>query len=388
MELSLKVLLVSITWTILVSIRNAYFHPLSKFPGTRSAGATPIPFVRNHTNGNMVNWVMDLHSKYGEIVRIGPDELSFINPSAWQEIYVNKPQLPKPIKGVFKSYNGVPNLVTQPILADHARVRRIVGHALSKHALREQEGILKQYTDLLIEKLDGQIAETNKSSVALDIAQWYNYTTFDIIGDLLFNEPFHSLENSADHPWVAAIFNNLKVGVLMTAMDFFPPLPALVQRIMPQSLKDKRRQHFLWARDKISRRIATETDRPDFMTYILDNNNGKERMTRDEIDTNGSFLIVAGSETTATTCSAATFYLLENPAAYRRLKKEVRDAFDSMDDITAPDAGKLPYLHAVISEALRLHPAGPVSVPRVVDRPGVVISGREIPVGVSKQSNV
>ncbi|KAL8777566.1 MAG: hypothetical protein Q9213_007802 [Squamulea squamosa] len=368
-------------WAIFVSIRNIYFHPLSKFPGPKSAAATPIPYVRNLVGGSMVDWVMGLHAKYGPVVRTGPDELSFIDPSAWQDIYTTKPQLPKVKKGIFQSYNGVPVVGATTITEEHTRQRRILSHAFSERALREQEGILKYYTDLLITKLKEQVEETEKSPVTLDITKWYNYTTFDTIGDLLFNDPFHSLENSADHPWVAAIFNGLKFGVLSTAFHHFPPLPIVVDYLMPRSIKNVARQHFMWSQEKIARRIQTETKRPDFMTYILGNNEGEEKMTRDEIDSNGSFLILAGSETSATTCSSSTFFFLKNPTVYEKLKKEVRDAFKSQDDITVQAAAKLPYLHAVIWEALRLHPTGPTSVPRLVDRPGVVVDGHEIPIG-------
>lgn len=330
---------------------------------------------------------MGLHAKYGEVVRVGPDELSFISASAWQDIYVTKPQLPKPSKGVFASYNGVPSLATQTVTEEHTRQRRILSHAFSERALRSQEDILKQYTDLLITHLKEEIARTEKLSLTLDISKWYNYTTFDMIGDLLFNDPFHSLENAADHPWVAAIFAGLKFGVIMTSFDHFPPLSTVVKRMMPQSIKDMTKRHFHWSQEKITRRIESKTQRPDFMTYILGNNEGEEKMTRDEIDSTGAFLVLAGSETSATTCSSSTFFFLKNQDVYRRLKKEIRDAFPTADGITVPAAGKLPYLHAVITEALRLHPTGPVSVPRVVDRPGVKISGYEVPIGVSFGSN-
>ncbi|KAL8648581.1 MAG: hypothetical protein Q9226_005933, partial [Calogaya cf. arnoldii] len=302
-------------WAVLVSIRNAYFHPLSKFPGPKSAAATPIPFVKALVTGHMVDWVMDLHAKYGPVVRTSPDELSFIGPQAWQDIYTNRPQLPKVSKGVFQSYNGVPVLATQTITEEHTRQRRILSHAFSERALREQEDILKRYTDLLITKLQEQVEQTEKeSSVTLDITRWYNYTTFDTIGDLMFNDPFHSLENSADHPWVATIFDGLKFGVLTTALHHFPPLPIVFKYLLPNSIKKAAAQHFDWSQEKIARRIQTETKRPDFMTYILRNNEGKEQLTRDEIDSNGSFLILAGSETSATTCSSSTFFFLKNPA--------------------------------------------------------------------------
>lgn len=35
--------------------------------------------------------VKKLHDKYGTVVRIAPDELSFIDATSWQEIYSTKP---------------------------------------------------------------------------------------------------------------------------------------------------------------------------------------------------------------------------------------------------------------------------------------------------------
>ncbi|KAL8916172.1 MAG: hypothetical protein Q9172_006419 [Xanthocarpia lactea] len=351
------------------------------FPGPKSAAATPIPFVKHHVRGSLVDWGMALHAKYGPVVRTGPDELSFIGPSAWQEIYATRPQLPKVSKGSSRPYNGVRVLAAQLITEEHTRQRRIVSHAFSERALKSQEDILKQYTDLLITKLKEQVEETEKSSITLDISKWYNYTTFDTIGDLLFNDPFHSLENSADHPWVAAIFRGLKFGVLMTAFHHFPPLPTVVDYLMPQSIKNMAKDHHMWSHEKITRRMQTETKRPDFLTYILGNNGGEDKMTREEIDSSGAFLILAGSETSATTCTSSTYFFLKNPTVYEKLKREVRDAFASPDEITVQSAAKLPYLHAVIMESLRLHPNGPISSPRMVDRPGVLVDGHEIPVG-------
>ncbi|KAL8806382.1 MAG: hypothetical protein Q9200_005062, partial [Gallowayella weberi] len=325
---------------------------------------------------------MDLHAKHGSVVRVTPDELSFIGPSAWQDIYANRPQLPRHKKGLLQSYNGLPVLTTQTVTEEHTRQRRILSPAFSERALREQEDILKHYTDLLITQLKKQIGQTEKGSATVDMTKWYSYTTFDTIGDLLFNDPFHSLENSADHPWVSAIFKGTKFGVLVTAFHLFPPLPAVIDFLMPRSMKEAAGRHFKWSQEKISRRIQMQTDRPDFMTYILGNNEGEEKMTRDEIDAHGAFLILAGSETSGTTCSSSTFFFLKTPAVYERLKKEVRDAFQSSEDITVKAAAKLPYLHAVINEALRLHPAGPISSVRLVDRPGVVIDGFETRVGI------
>lgn len=128
--------------------------------------------------------------------------------------------------------------------------------------------------------------------------------------------------------------------------------------------------------------MQEKTDRPDFMTYILQNNDEKG-MTRGEIDSTGALLILAGSDTSATTCTSSTWFALKNPSVMERLQTEIRSSFDSIDNITIASTAGLPYLHAVIQEALRLHPPGPLSVPREVDRPDVTVCGHLIPVGVS-----
>lgn len=283
-----------------------------------------------------------------------------------------------------KSTYRVRPLVTTDNLDDHARQRRIVGTALSDRALYEQEYILKQYTDLLVEKLHEKIKNENEGFVNLDIGRYYNYTTFDTIGDLQFGESFHALESSAEHPWVSALFNGLKFGMLLTIFHHLPPLKSTW--LMPQFIMDKAAEHHQWACQQVEKRIKTETDRPDFMKHLLKKNEDGRGMTRDEVDANATLLILAGSETSATTCTSVTWFLLKNPQTMKKLQEEIRGAFQSIEDITIASAASLPYLHAVIKEALRLHPPGPTSSPRLVDRPGVIVSGHLIPKGVSSVS--
>ena len=263
-------------------------------------------------------------------------------------------------------------------------MRRIVGIALSDRALYEQEYILKQYTDLLVGKLHEKIKNENEGLVSLDIGRYYNYTTFDTIGDLQFGESFHALESSAEHPWVSAIFNGARFGMLLTIFHHLPPLKS--KWLMPQFIKDKAAEHRQWACQQVEKRIQNETDRPDFMKYLLKKNEEGRVMTRDELDANAIILIVAGSDTSATTCTSATWFLLKNPQTMKKLQEEIRGAFQSIEDITIASAANLPYLYVVIQEALRLYPTSPTSLPRLVDKAGVMVSGHLIPKGVSSIS--
>ena len=366
------------------AIHNIYFHPLSNYPGPITAAATPLPFIYRLINGRQVHWIQSLHEKYGGVVRIHPSELSFVEPEAWHDIYISRPPLLKPTRRMLQSANNVPTFATTSNMGDHNRMRKILSHAFSDRALKEQEPLIQSYTDLLVGRLQ-DLVDAGKGSAKVDIGEWYSFTTFDTIGDLGFGESFHSLETSEHHPWVKAIFPGVKIGMLMTIFDHFANnLLPLVKKCLPSSLARMARDHAEFSRQRIEKRINQETTRKDFMTYILENNHEKG-ITREEIDSTGAFLILAGSETSASTSCSSTWFLLKNPSAMKRLQEEIRGSFTSMAEITLASTAKLPYLHAVIQEALRLHPPAPLSVPREVDRPDAVVCGHLMPVGVSKK---
>ena len=102
-------------------------------------------------------------------------------------------------------------------------------------------------------------------------------------------------------------------------------------------------------------------------------------MSRSEIMETSGILIIAGSETTATLLSGATYYLLTNPEAYAKAKAEVRSAFPAPGDITLASTARLPYLHAFLEEALRMYPPVPTALPRRTPPEGEYISGVFVP---------
>lgn len=96
---------------------------------------------------------------------------------------------------------------------------------------------------------------------------------------------------------------------------------------------------------------------------------------------------IAGSETTATTLSCATYYLLSNPEIYDELRKEIRSTFSSYEDIDSASASKLNLVNAICLEAMRMYPPLPFALPRVVPRGGDSVHGCMLPEGVSQVSN-
>jgi cytochrome P450 len=89
--------------------------------------------------------------------------------------------------------NGEPNLI-QARDVDHNRQRKIFTPAFSDRALKQQEPLFLKYTDQLVSKLKESINQDPDAK--LDMVRMYNFTTFDIMGDLTFGEPLHMLKNA------------------------------------------------------------------------------------------------------------------------------------------------------------------------------------------------
>jgi cytochrome P450 len=121
--------------------------------------------------------VTQLHDKYGDVVRVSPNEVSFISgETAWQDIYGFRTGQHKGQQNMLKdpvwypkSSNGAPSLLQSDDEA-HSRGRRILSHAFSEKALAEQEPLLQRFVNMLINELR-EIAASNDGPQ--DIADWY-----------------------------------------------------------------------------------------------------------------------------------------------------------------------------------------------------------------------
>lgn len=180
------------------------------------------------------------------------------------------------------------------------------------------------------------------------------------------------------------IFKGAQISTQLSAARYLSPLDYLVRFLLPKAVIRMAAEHYNWSRKRVELRVTQGSGRKDMMSYILRENSDKDRaVTREALDSNSALIVLAGSETVAITVASATWFLLKNPLAFKRLQQEIRSSFHSAEEITMAATASLPYLHAVILEALRLHPPQPLAVPpRVVDRPDVLVCGQLIPMGV------
>lgn len=151
---------------------------------------------------------------------------------------------------------------------DHTRIRRALSHAFSEASLREQEPLMNVYFDLLIQKLYEQIDSPSNGKV--NIVRFFNFTTFDLIGDLCFAESFDALRTQEYNSWIANIFKGLKFARLFRVMRAYPlvGMPILAMLALFPGLQKARQRHIQYTQDKTARRLDTVTDRRDFMRFV------------------------------------------------------------------------------------------------------------------------
>ena len=203
-------------------------------------------------------------------------------------------------------------------------------------------------------------------------------------GDLAFGEPFDCLEMEQYHFWVAFLFGHLKWGALRASVNFYPWIASLLFMLVPKSLLSSKahQAHFEMTREKVQKRIALQTDRKDFLSYILRANDEKG-MTIPELEATSSVIILAGSESTSTMLTGTTNFLIRNPSKLEKLVNEIRTSFTNETDITLDALEQLPYLKAVFQEGFRVAPPVPTQIPRVVPPEGAIVCGNALPGNVS-----
>ncbi|KAG9502116.1 hypothetical protein J7337_007832 [Fusarium musae] len=319
-------------------VYNIFLHPLRNFPGPLLCRASPLYRHYKFLRGELLFETERLHKQYGPVVRIRPNELSFIDPEAWRDIYVAHGGSAR--LGDFARYDrfyqwagpSAPETFVSLDRPYHDSMKRQLSPAFSERSLQFQEPIIQGYTDTLIRKL----TEASKDGKPVNLREWFNHYTFDIIGNLGFGSDFGGLESEQYHPWVKAVSQNVREFAIMQVLMYLG-LQRIVHVLSGSSLLRGKILHEHLTREKVEARIKVEKPRLDIFQPLLD----------------------------------------RKPPL--KLSEEVRSTFKNEEDITIVSVNQLPYLAACLNEALRCFPAVPPALPRVVPHGGAVIAGHAVP---------
>lgn len=348
-----------------------------------------MPFVWALLRGTIVHDFEKLHKIHGPVLRVAPDEVTFASEEAWVDILQPRSGSRQFLKDPLwwaRRPGQAQTLLSAIDPEEHAQIRKGLAPAFTPRALRAQEPTLHRYANLLVDKLRHIVSNQDSDSGAeIDIGPWCNYFTFDVFGDLGFGESFGCLDNSRYHPWIALIFNSVKAASYVAAVRYYPFFQWLLMKCIPASLKEQQRKHFSQIADKVQRRMNWELERPDIMSYVMRERDGKEMLDIRVVEATFAVLTTAGSETTATVLGGILNYLTSNNESgpLRNLTEEIREHFHSREQITLESLRNLEYLNACITEGLRLCVPVPWILPRLVPPGGAVVCGAWLPGGVS-----
>ena len=172
-------------------------------------------------------------------------------------------------------------------------------------------------------------------------------------------------------------------------MLVFRRFPHLTPILLPIILRSKayklRMKSVKNTRATVLKRMATKTERKDFIFYALramDKGDPATMMSREEIVATFEVIMGAGSETTATLLSGVTYQILKNPEVMQKLVAEIRSNFAHSHEITLASVNSLTYELAVLDEALRIMPPVATALVRLVPPgSGEIVGGHFVPGG-------
>ncbi|KAI1084164.1 cytochrome P450 [Whalleya microplaca] len=357
-----------------LSVYRLWFHPLAKYPGPKLAAISEIWFAWAWTTGRYPTILEEAHKKYGDVIRIAPNELSFGTAQAHRDIYSYPSKTKKPFQkcGTFYNNGDVTNIFYELDHVEHAKMRKVLAPGFSGTSMRSHEHIIQQYVDMFVQKLSELSTERHGQGVdATEAIQWLG---FDVMGELTFGESFDAVASGKTHFWITLLNDSAHAAIIPSLIRRVPYLMFLVPFMISISAVRNLKKHYAFTLSTVRRRLARHSPQQDIVAPLLAHGSPSER----ELVSTAQALIIAGADTVSTAMTTALYYLCTTPASLARLRAEVR-ALDP-ERLTGAGLAGLPYLNAVLEEAMRCFPPIAFGLPRV--SPGETIDGHFVPEGV------
>ncbi|KAI1498889.1 putative cytochrome P450 [Biscogniauxia marginata] len=363
---------------VLLVLLTGFNDPLAKIPGPWYTRWTNLVLIYKGLIGRKPSYVQSLHLKYGPVVRISPREVDFSDPTAAQEIHR--------IKNLFRKAQWyrdfAPNATHVFNTTDveiHRRHRRLLSAPLSETGLKAFVPQIDSKVRLAISRME----EEAKARGAADVYKWSLFLATDVIGELSFGESFRMLEHGKVNQYIQEL---QAIGALGSIRATFPLLTKLAMRSIPLPGFSKVRASAVRIRSYATQSIQRHRDlvenegsdaKPTLLSKLYKARDD-ESMTPEEVRDNAQAYIVAGSDTTSNTLTYLVWSVCRHPDVKEKLTRELSRL---PDDFTVDDLKGVSYLEHVIDEALRLYPAVPAGLPRVVPPEGAQLAGYHIPGG-------
>lgn len=389
---------------------------LNHIPGPLLAGLSDYWRAWYQRRGELRGKLVELHKQHGPVVRYGVRSVSVNDPSAVDVVYgsragfvivsnlceieeriqrhrdrktkfpalsadnVSQADSYSVIKAVAR-HGDVDSLITLADEQRHNTLRRSIANAFTAKTTLDYE----PHIDRTIEEL---LLALGREPV-FDLGAKMSYFGLDAAAGFAFNAPKSCLAADADVDGMITLTRDRArhwsrwASIPGTeALLFRNPIARMLKGGAPSGIVAA-------AISKLKERTGEEvvekdSESPDLLTRFIEAmQNNPETLDQAGVISLLMSTISGASDTTATAMTATMFHLLQNPETLAKLQKELEAVDLSRPVPTFVQTSKLPYLHAVIREGMRLFP--PLSHPleRLVPTGGVEICGKFLPQGAS-----
>lgn len=339
-----------------MALYNLTLHPLAAFPGPTLWRSTRLAYMFSLWSGRSHHHFKGLHDRFGPVVRVAPNELSFADPAAWRDIYSN--QFPKSAVWHAAQSGRADAIINCLGREEHARMKKLLEPGFTKEAVERQESIVRGYADVFVQNLREKLRymeEVGRSGATVDVARWFTFLSLDIIGDLTFGEGFGCLRQEKMDEWVSILVGSLQAHVFVATLRHYRWVALLMEHFVLRRVMKKADKHWRAVKERVNRRLTRYTTRPDFVgLWQKTDKCSEDRLSVEETYANALIMTFAGSETVATSLSGTTNLLVKYPEKLAALTEEVRSNFENEGDMTFASLEKLPYLNAVLREGFRM----------------------------------
>lgn len=392
-----------LTTTLLYTLYLILLHPLSRLPGPFFASFSRAWMVHHSLRGDMNTTMIALHAQHdptSPLIRTGPNEVSVSDTTAIKTIYGAGTKFRK--SDWYSVWQGhrIFDLFAERNEKVHGEQRKLISRAYAMSTLKQLEPFVNDAVEVFMREMgkraSGSSSSTendtggeNQRNTIIDMGYWVQLFAFDVIGEITFSKRFGFLDVGDDD----GAFKQIETALSSAAwIGQIPWLYWLHDALMPwigNHLGITARNGSLrtFAVNAIAGRKDRGSDHQDILSLLLATQREKGgQMDDNAVTSMASSNIFAGSDTTAISTRSIIYYLLKNPDCKAKLVQEIallRARGELSGPIITLDEAekKMPYLQAVMYEALRLHPAVGMSLPRVVPPGGATIANTYLPAG-------
>ncbi|PVU92182.1 hypothetical protein BB560_006076, partial [Smittium megazygosporum] len=375
--LFLRLLLVYI---IYLTIYYKFFDRLSYLPGPWWAKFTSFPYMLQRVLGESDRFSSKLHKEYGQVVRVGPNEVSISN-TRDLKIILSSYRYPKS-QAYTNTEPRQSNIFTTRSEEMNRVRRRQIAPAFSKEGLASVEDLVMKVGILsLKKKIDTEIKLGNGKYVANYYKLFQNLTS-DVISELAFGKSFNAIQNDGNEviDWVHSVIIISSLKAIFPFVSYFP--------LVLNKLEEEKRNLIYHNFDAIENRRALmdsgkyKQSRKDILhMYLTSVNSDGKKLSYYEIISESIFMLVAGIDTTSVSMTWLLHFYTIYPEVYKKVLDEIDANFpDRTTPITYDQVcEKLKYFIATVYECLRMKPPVNGSLPRDSSSDGVQLSSCYIP---------